>query len=99
MTPSPRFALFNIVATLAYLGLAIIGSGGLALFFSHPALIALTVALFAMSGVALFSEGNLSAGVREDRANRWVIVSPWFARAAGRLSAGLHRPEGVLDPR
>jgi protein-S-isoprenylcysteine O-methyltransferase Ste14 len=75
VTPSPRFALFTIVATLAYLGLAILGSGGLVLFFSHPALIALTVALFAMSGVTLFSEGNLSAGVREDRTNRWVIVA------------------------
>jgi protein-S-isoprenylcysteine O-methyltransferase Ste14 len=75
MTPSPRLALLTIVATLAYFGLAILGSGGLALFFSHPALIALTVALFAMFGVALFSEGNLSAGVREDRANRWVIVA------------------------
>src|ERR1700757_2399159 len=75
MTPSPRFALFTIMATLAYLGLAILGSGGLALFFSHPALFALTVALVAMSGVALFSEGNLSPRVREDRANRWVIVA------------------------
>ena len=75
MTPSPRLALFTVVATLAYLGLAILGSGGFALFFSHPALIALTVALFAMSGVALFSEGNLSAGEREDRANRWVIAA------------------------
>jgi protein-S-isoprenylcysteine O-methyltransferase Ste14 len=28
-----------------------------------------------MSGVALFSEGNLSPGEREDRANRWVIVA------------------------
>jgi hypothetical protein len=27
-----------------------------------------------MSGVALFSGGNLSPGVREDRANRWVIT-------------------------
>src|ERR1700757_5341039 len=75
MTPSPRFALFTIMATLAYLGLAILGSGGLALFFSHPALFALTVALVAMSGVALFSEGNLSPRVREDRANRWVIIA------------------------
>jgi protein-S-isoprenylcysteine O-methyltransferase Ste14 len=75
MTPSPRFALFTIMATLAYLGLAILGSGGLALFFSHPALVALTVALVAMSGVALFSEGNLSPRVREDRANRWVIIA------------------------
>jgi protein-S-isoprenylcysteine O-methyltransferase Ste14 len=75
VTPSPRSALFTIVATLAYLGLAILGSGGLAAFFSHPTLIALTVALFVMSGVALFSEGNLSPGVREDRGNRWVIAA------------------------
>jgi protein-S-isoprenylcysteine O-methyltransferase Ste14 len=75
VTPSPRLALFTIVATLAYLGLAILGSGGLAAFFSHPALIALTVALFVMSGVALFSEGNLSPGVRGDRGNRWVIAA------------------------
>jgi protein-S-isoprenylcysteine O-methyltransferase Ste14 len=26
-----------------------------------------------LSGVAIFSRGNLSPGVREDRANRWVI--------------------------
>jgi protein-S-isoprenylcysteine O-methyltransferase Ste14 len=75
VTPSLRLALFTIVATLAYLGLAILGSGGLAAFFSRPALIALTVVLFVMSAVALFSEGNLSSGVREDRANRWVIVA------------------------
>jgi len=75
MTPTPRLALFIIAATLAYLGLAILGWSGFAAFFSHPALIALTVALCVMSGVALFSEGNLSSGEREDRANRWVIVA------------------------
>jgi protein-S-isoprenylcysteine O-methyltransferase Ste14 len=74
MTQAPRLAL-TVVGTLAYLGLAILGSGGFALFFSHPALIALTVVLFVMSAVALFSEGNLSPGVREDRGNRWVIVA------------------------
>ena len=30
---------------------------------------------FRVSGVALFSSGNLSPGVREDRANRWVILA------------------------
>ena len=70
-----RLALITIVATLAYLGLAILGWGGFAAFFSHPALIALAIMLFALSGVALFSGGNLSPGVREDRANRWVIVA------------------------
>ncbi len=75
MTPTPRLAFIIIVATLAYLGLAILGWGGFAAFFSHPALISLAVALFVLSGVALFSGGNLSAGEREDRANRWVIVA------------------------
>jgi protein-S-isoprenylcysteine O-methyltransferase Ste14 len=74
MTQALRLAL-TVVGTLAYLGLAILGSGGFALFFSHPALVALAIVLFAMSAVALFSEGNLSPGEREDRANRWVIVA------------------------
>jgi hypothetical protein len=68
-------ALITIVALLAYLGLAILGWGGFAAFFSHSALIALTIVLFAPSGVAIFGGGNLSPGVREDRANRWVIVA------------------------
>ena len=75
MTPTPRLALFTIVATLTYLGLAVLGWGGFGAFFSHPALSALAVTLFVMSGVALFSSGNLSPGEREDRANRWVIVA------------------------
>src|SRR6476646_7356347 len=90
-----RLASITIVGTLAYLGLAILGWGGFAAFFSHPALIALAIMLFALSGVALFSGGNLSPGVREDRANRWVIVA--FGLIG--LLAGLHRPERVLDPR
>jgi protein-S-isoprenylcysteine O-methyltransferase Ste14 len=61
--------------TLAYLGLAVLGWGGFAAFFSHSALLALAIALLVMAGVALFSSGNLSPGEREDRANRWVIVA------------------------
>jgi hypothetical protein len=72
---TPRLTLITIVATLAYLGLAILGWGGFAAFFSHSALIALTIVLFAVSGVAIFSGGNLSPGVCEDRANRWVIIA------------------------
>jgi protein-S-isoprenylcysteine O-methyltransferase Ste14 len=75
MTTTPRLASITIVATFAYLGLAILGWGGFAAFFSHSALIALTIVLLALSGVAIFSGGNLSPGVREDRANRWVIVA------------------------
>jgi protein-S-isoprenylcysteine O-methyltransferase Ste14 len=75
MTPTPALAALSIVGTLAYLGLAILGAGGLAAFFSHPSRMALTVVLFALSGAALFSGGNLSPGEREDRANRWVIAA------------------------
>jgi protein-S-isoprenylcysteine O-methyltransferase Ste14 len=64
-----------VVGAAAYLALAIFGWGGFAAFFSHPALVALAIALFAISGAAAFSNGNLSPGEREDRANRWVIVA------------------------
>lgn len=77
MTLTPRLVLTTILATLAYLGLAVLGWGGFAAFFSHPALIALTIVVFVLSGLALFSSGNLSPGEREDRANRWVLV-PFF---------------------
>jgi protein-S-isoprenylcysteine O-methyltransferase Ste14 len=73
--PTPGSALITmVVATLAFFGLAVLGWGGFAAFFSHPALIALTIALFVLSAVALFSGGNLSSGVREDRTDRRVIV-------------------------
>jgi protein-S-isoprenylcysteine O-methyltransferase Ste14 len=85
-TMALRLAIGTIVATLAYLGLAVLGWGGFAAFFSHTPLIALTIALFVLSGAALFSGGNLSPGEREDRANRWVIIA--FA-VIGLLSACL----------
>ena len=66
---------FIIVTTTAYFGLAILGWGGTAAFFSHPALIALAVATFAMALASLFVGGNISSGVREDRGNRWVLVA------------------------
>ena len=73
MTLTPRMALLAIAASLAYLGLAVLGSGGFSAFFADPARIALAIVLFAMVGAALFSSGNLSKGEREDRDNRWVL--------------------------
>jgi protein-S-isoprenylcysteine O-methyltransferase Ste14 len=75
MTPTPGLAALTIAGTLAYLGVAILGAGGLAAFFSHPSRIALTIVLLALSGAALLSGGNLSPGEREDRGNRWVIAA------------------------
>jgi len=75
MGPSIVRVTFIIGGTAAYFGLAVLGWGGPAAFFSHPALIALAVAVFVMAGAALFVGGNISPGVREDRGNRWVLVA------------------------
>jgi protein-S-isoprenylcysteine O-methyltransferase Ste14 len=75
MTPTPRVAFITVVGMLAYLGLAILGWGSFAAFFSHPALIALVIVGFLLAGVGLFSGGNLSPGEREDRGNRWVLAA------------------------
>ena len=69
-----RFVLI-VGSSVAYLGLAVLGWGGFAAFFCRPAFIALSVVLFALAGIALFADGNLSPGEREDRGNRWVIVA------------------------
>src|SRR5216684_4335814 len=69
-----RFVLI-VGSSVAYLGLAVLGWGGFADFFCRPAFIALSVVLFALSGLALFADGNLSPGEREDRGNRWVIAA------------------------
>jgi protein-S-isoprenylcysteine O-methyltransferase Ste14 len=65
--------LLVVIASCAYAGLAVLGWGGFRSFFSHPAFVALVVVLLALSVVASFAGGNLSAGVREARGNRWVI--------------------------
>ena len=64
-----------MTGTAAYLGLAILGWGGFAACFCHPALVALAITLFAMSVTAFFAGGNLSPGEREDRANRRVLIA------------------------
>jgi len=72
--PLPRFA-FVIAATALYLCLPVLGWGGLAPFFSHPALAVLVLATLCLAATSFFAGGNLSAGVREDRGNRWVIAA------------------------
>jgi len=57
-------AMLILLGVAAYLGLAVLGWGSFTAFFSHPALVALAIILFALSGVA-FASGNLSPGVRD----------------------------------
>lgn len=64
-----------VLGIAAYLGLAVLGRGGYAAFFSQTALTALATSTIALTAVAFFAGGNLSPGVREDRGNRWVLPS------------------------
>jgi protein-S-isoprenylcysteine O-methyltransferase Ste14 len=66
--------LLVLPAAGVYLGLAVWGRGGVRAFFAEPALAALAVVFGAQCVVALFADGNLSSGVRENRRNRWVIA-------------------------
>jgi protein-S-isoprenylcysteine O-methyltransferase Ste14 len=67
--------MFLVLGTGAYLALAVLGWGGIAAFFAHPARIALAVACAVMVGAAYFAGGNISSGEREDRGNRWVLTA------------------------
>jgi protein-S-isoprenylcysteine O-methyltransferase Ste14 len=73
--PAFGLAFVSLVGTLVFLGLAILGGGGFAAFFVHPALTTLAITTIGLVGVALFSRGNLSPGEREDRGNRWVLIA------------------------
>ena len=68
-----KMGFMGIVMTLVYLWLAVLGCGGLAAFFSHPARTVLAVASIVMASAAFFSDANLSSGEREDRSNRWIF--------------------------
>lgn len=83
---TPGMWLVSIVAVAAYLGLAVLGIGGVDAFVAHPPLIALLVVTILMVVAAMFTSGNLSSGEREDRGNRWVLAA--FA-VLGLLSAWL----------
>ena len=73
MSPALRLT-FILMSVGAYAGLAVLGWGGLGPFFSHAALTALVVVLFALSILSFFAGGKVNPGVREDRGNRWVIA-------------------------
>jgi protein-S-isoprenylcysteine O-methyltransferase Ste14 len=72
---SARARILSLIGgTAVYLGLAVLGWGGFAAFFCRPAFIALTIVLAALAVAAFFAGGNISAGIREDRGNRWVLI-------------------------
>jgi len=81
-----RMVFLAVAATGLYFGLAVLGEGGLTPFLRHPALVGLFVVSVLLAGVGVFSGISFSAGVREDRGNRWVI---WAFGVLGMLGAFL----------
>jgi protein-S-isoprenylcysteine O-methyltransferase Ste14 len=70
-----RLLLISLFSTALQFGLAVLGSGGLAAFFAHPAFVGLAVATLVLVAVGIFSAGNLNPGEQEDRGNRWVLAA------------------------
>jgi protein-S-isoprenylcysteine O-methyltransferase Ste14 len=75
MTDKLEIGLVTVVSTGLFLGLAVLGWDGFAAFFAHPARTAVAVITAILMVAGLFTQGNLSAGDREDRANRWVLAA------------------------
>jgi protein-S-isoprenylcysteine O-methyltransferase Ste14 len=75
MADNLKLGIVSVVSIALFLGLAILGWGGFAAFFAHPARVALVVITLVLAAAALFTHGNLSPGEREDRANRWVLAA------------------------
>ena len=75
MKVSPAMAGFVIAGTLAYLALAAFGAGGIDAFLARPQFVALALITLALSATALFTQGGIRSGEREDRGNRWVLAA------------------------
>ncbi|WP_363349477.1 isoprenylcysteine carboxylmethyltransferase family protein [Methylocystis echinoides] len=72
--PKPALLFIILLSSLLWFGLAVLGWGGLAAFFAHPARVALVIIGFAFAVAGSFSEAGLRTGEREDRSNRWIFI-------------------------
>jgi protein-S-isoprenylcysteine O-methyltransferase Ste14 len=75
MKVTPAMAILIIALTLAYLGIAAVAAGGLGVFLARPQFATVALITLAMAAAALFTEGGLRRGEREDRGNRWVLAA------------------------
>ena len=67
--------LINAGAALVLLAAVVFAEGGARAVLAEPAIVAFLVVSLALFVAANFTQGNLSAGVREDRDNRWVLAA------------------------
>ena len=65
----PKFAIFSVVSIVVYLGLAVLGWGGISSFFAYPPFIVLAIVLVLLLG-------SVGVGwVLWDRAGRSAAVA------------------------
>lgn len=70
-----RMAAIALVTTPLYLLLSVWGEGGFGPFLSKPAVVAVAAITLVAGLASVFTQGNLSTGEREDKANRWVLIA------------------------
>jgi len=75
-----------LLASGAWLLLAVWGEGGFGVFFADSARTALIIVTFLLTVSAVFTQGNISRGEKEDRGNRWVL---WMVLVVGSLDGWL----------
>jgi protein-S-isoprenylcysteine O-methyltransferase Ste14 len=73
LTPA-KVLVFSLIVAAVQFGVAMVLLGGWTTFFSHRALLALTIATLGLIVVGPLSRVNLSSGEKEDRANRWIFI-------------------------
>ncbi len=75
-----------LLASGAWLLLAVWGEGGFGAFFADAARTALIIVTLLLVVAAIFTQGNISRGEKEDRGNRWVL---WVFLVVGSLDGWL----------
>jgi protein-S-isoprenylcysteine O-methyltransferase Ste14 len=75
-----------LLATGVWLLLAAWGEGGFGAYFADSARTMLIIVTFLLTVAAVFTQGNISRGEKEDRGNRWVL---WVVLAVGTLDGWL----------
>lgn len=65
--------VLTLVGTALYLGLVVLGEGGVDAVLARPPVATVVIATIVTAVVALFSKGNLSPGEKEGQSNRWFL--------------------------
>ena len=72
---SVKILITGLISVVIQFGLAIAGWGGWHAFWAHPQFLTLAWVTAGLMLLAIFTQGGLSTGEKEDRSNRWVLAA------------------------